>query len=163
MMIKGKEGLQEAMVEAFSLEKGMREFYRYAESKANSDEARATFKELRYWEDRHMQYIESLYQALMGDRELDSYEAFSQRVPSDRVESGIPLREAENLFDTKKPDSEIEIITLALEMEGKAYNFYRRFSESAEDTNAQVVFKELMMQEKKHIDALIALKQSIGT
>ncbi len=162
-MISGKEGLQEAIVEAFSLEKGMREFYIYAVSKAKSNEARNTFMELRDWEDRHMQYIESLYQAIMGDRELDSYEEFRNRVPSDRVESGIPIREAQAFFETRKPSDEIEIIDFALEMEGKAYDFYRRSSESAEDTNAQVVFREVMAQEKKHIDALRALKQSIGT
>jgi rubrerythrin len=162
-MISGREGLQEAMIEAFSFEKGMREFYRHAEANSTSQEARSTFGKLREWEFHHMEYIEFLYQALMGDREFQSYELFMERAPSDHVESGIPRRKAEDLFERKKPSSEMEIINFALDMEGKAYNFYRRYSESAEDTNAQAVYSEMMEQEKKHIEALRKLKKSLGT
>jgi rubrerythrin len=158
-MISGKEGLQEAMTEAFSLEKGMREFYRHADEHATSEGAQSTFKKLRDWELRHMEYIEFLYQALMGDREFQSYESFMERAPSDHIESGIPRREAEVLLEGRKLSSETEIIDFALDMEGKAYNFYRRMSESAEDANARVVFREMMEQEKKHIEALRKVKK----
>jgi len=45
-----------------------------------------------------------------------------------------------------------------MEIEGKAYNQYRKFSQNAKDTNAQVVFKEMMEQEMKHIDELKKLR-----
>lgn len=160
-MITGKEGLQEAMIAAFSMEKGTREFYSYAVAKSITDEARETFIKLRDWEDSHMHYIESLYQELMGDREFHSYEEFRKRVLTNDVESGIPLREAEKLFEMKRPTDDMEIIVFALEMEGKAYNLYRRFSEDAEDADARVIFQEMKVQEQKHIDALMSLKRSI--
>lgn len=163
IMITGKEGLQESLIEAFSLEKGMQEFYRHAEVNATSEEARLAFEKLRDWESHHMEYIEFLYQSLMGDREFRSYEEFIDRAPSDHIEAGIPRREAEDLFNRVKPSGELKIIDFALNMEGKAYNFYRRYSESAEDTNARAVYREMMEQEKKHIEALRTLKKSIGT
>ena len=43
---------------------------------------------------------------------------------------------------------------IAMETEGKAYSLYRRLSEEAPDSNAKVVFKEMMEQELKHIDYL---------
>jgi rubrerythrin len=53
-------------------------------------------------------------------------------------------------------------LTLAMEIEGKAYNLYRRLSQQAEDRNAQVVFKDMMEQELKHINYLKALKVRIA-
>jgi len=45
-----------------------------------------------------------------------------------------------------------------MEIEGKAYNLYRKLSQDAEDTNAKVVFKEMMDQEVKHVEYLKKLR-----
>ncbi len=158
-MVSGRETLQEALVESFALEKGMRRFYEYAERQAEGGEALKTFRKLRDWEERHMMYIESLYQALMGERDLLSYEAFSEKMTSDHIESGIPLRDAQDLFHQRSPGNETEIITLAIELEEKACGFYRDLSQSAEDPNARVVFEDMMEQEKKHISGLKSLQK----
>lgn len=143
------------------MEKGTRQFYGHAAEQAKTVDARDMFRKLHDWEDSHMQYIESLYQALMGDRDFRSYEEFREKVPADHMESGIPVREAKRLFEIRRPADDIEIVTLALEMEGKAYNLYRRNAESARDTNARAVFREMMAQERHHIDELMKLRKSI--
>ncbi|UCG78590.1 MAG: hypothetical protein JSV21_01780 [Nitrospirota bacterium] len=158
-MISGKETLQQALIEAFSLEKGMREFYRFAEVETESEEARRTYEMLRGWEGRHMEYIESLYVAVMGDRELQSYMEFAERTPSGFVEAGLSSIEAKNMLADRKPKGEAGIIDFALEMEEGAHHFYRILSQSAEDDNAKVIFKEMVTQEQKHIDGLRSLKE----
>ncbi len=46
-----------------------------------------------------------------------------------------------------------------MKIEGKAYNLYLKLSQNAKDTNAQVVFKEMMEQENKHIYYLKKLRR----
>ncbi len=159
-MITGKEDMIDAIVEAYTMEKGTREFYDFASSKAILEYAKETFRKLRDWEETHMHYLEFLYHSLQGDVETMTYEEFSKKVPATHIESGIPVRDAERLFEEKEFIDDTEAIILALEIEGKAYNFYRKLSESAEDSNAGVIFREMMSQEEKHINSLMSLKRT---
>ncbi|HDO25538.1 MAG TPA: hypothetical protein ENG95_02685, partial [Nitrospirae bacterium] len=54
--------------------------------------------------------------------------------------------------------NQMEALTLAMEIEGKACNLYRRMSEKAGDPNARIVFGEMMQQEFKHVDYLKRLR-----
>ena len=49
-------------------------------------------------------------------------------------------------------------LTIAMEIEGKAYNLYHKFSQDAKDTNAKVIFREMMEQEVKHVEYLKKLR-----
>ncbi|NOZ26216.1 MAG: hypothetical protein GXO94_09035 [Nitrospirae bacterium] len=159
-MITGKEDLREAIIEAYTLEKGTREFYDFASSKAFTPYARETLERLGDWEETHMHYLEFLYHSLEGDLEVLSFEEFRKKLPATHTESGVPLREAGKMFEEKEFVDDTEVIIMALEIEGKAYNFYRELSESAEDANARVIFKEMMHEEEKHIDSLRNLKMT---
>lgn len=158
-MITGKEDLQEALSEAFALEKGTKEFYEFAASKALTDGVKGLFQRLRDWEDGHMHYIEFLYRSLQGDRDFLSYEEFSKRAPADYVEAGIRMKTARRMFEERAFVDDSEAVDFALGIEGKAYNLYRKQSESAKDVNARVVFAEMMSQEQKHIDYLTEMKK----
>jgi rubrerythrin len=52
-------------------------------------------------------------------------------------------------------------LNLALKMEGKAYNLYHNLSEKAADSNARVVFKEMVEQEITHIDYLKKMRDKL--
>lgn len=160
-MISGKENLTGAIVEALAMEKGTREFYAYASERSAEASAKDMFTRLRDWEDDHMKYLESLYQALMSDSDLESYAQFSAHVPATHIEAGIPLKEAEEMYDKRKFASDAEAVDFAIGIEGKAFNLYRKLSESAEDRNAQVIFAEMKAQEQKHIDYLNEMKKTI--
>jgi rubrerythrin len=55
----------------------------------------------------------------------------------------------------------MEAITLALEIEGKAYSLYWQLSKTASDSNARVVFKSMMEQEIQHISYIRDMMTSI--
>jgi rubrerythrin len=57
--------------------------------------------------------------------------------------------------------SDMDAINIALELEGRAYNLYRKSSEKAEDSNASIIFQSMMEQEKKHIKYLMDLKSTL--
>ncbi len=161
-MLTGKESLLEAFSEALSMEKGTREFYDYASHRAISGRTREIFEKLRNWEDSHMHYLIYLYKAFTDERDLITYEEYLEKMPSVDTEAAIPVREAEELFEKKEFIDDTEAIRYALEIEGKAFNLYREFSDRAVDNNARVVFQHLKEEEAKHINELKNLKMMVG-
>jgi len=153
-MMTGKEDLLSALIEAYLMEKGTRMFYSGAAAKAVDPEARKMFAELSDWEERHMNYIQYLYLAMENDRDLQGFGDFSERTDAPVTEAGIPVKELEAKLEEYTFVDDEDALRLALGIEGKAYNLYRKLSEKASDSNARVVFKEMMDQELKHIEYL---------
>ena len=150
----GKEDLLNALIEAYLMEKGTRMFYSGAASKAVNPEAKKMFAELSDWEERHMNYIQYLYLSIEDDRDIKGFRDFSERTDAPVTEAGIPVKELEAKLEEYAFVDDDGALRLALEIEGKAYNLYRKLSEKASDSNAGVVFKEMMEQELKHIEYL---------
>ncbi len=158
----GKEDLLRALIEAYLMEKGTCAFYSNAAAKAAKPETKKMFAELSDWEERHMDFIQYLYQAFEGDLDIKGFEDFKERADAPVTESGIPVKELEAKMEEYSFVDDEETIKLALEMEGKAYNMYRKLSETATDSNARVVFKEMMEQEVKHIDYLKKMRENLA-
>lgn len=153
-MVTGKEDLLNALIEAYLMEKGTRIFYSSASAKSLNPEAKKMFAELSDWEESHMNFIQYLYQAIDNDRDIKGFSDFSERADAPVTESGIPVEKMEAKLEGYTFMDDDGAMKLALEMEGKAYNLYRKLSEKASDSNARVVFKEMMEQELKHIEYL---------
>ncbi len=153
-MLTGKEDLISALIEAYLMEKGTMDFYSQAAAKAMNPEARQMFKELSAWEEKHANFIAFLYQAIQEDRDIIGFERFKQRTDAPVTEAGIPIKNLEARLEKYNFIDDMGALILALEIEGKAYNLYNKLSKSAVDTNAKVVFQEMMEQETKHIDYL---------
>jgi len=161
-MLTGKEDLLQSLIEAFLMEKGTREFYAEAAQKAINAEAQKAFGELAAWEERHMEYIESLYLSLQDDRDIEGFEQFSSHAHAPVTEGGIPVKDLQARMEKHAFIDDMGALILALEIEGRAYNLYRKMSEKAADTNARVVFREMMEQELKHIDYLKQMRPRLA-
>ena len=161
-MPTGKEDLLQALVEAYIMEKGTREFYTQAAAKSGAG-AKKGFESLAEWEHRHMQYLQSLYQSLLDDRELLEFEAFSRKVPSPTAESGMPVKDLEKKLETYVIQSEKDALSIAVTIEAKAYNLYKGLAARAQDETAKVIFEEMMAQETKHMDEIAAMKKRLAS
>ena len=153
-MKTGKEDLLQALIEAFLMEKGTKEFYSLAAEKAVNPQVRKTFTELSEWEGKHMDFIQFLYQSIQDNREVKSFEEFSSKTKALLTEAGIPVKNLEAKAEKYNFKNETEALALAMEIEGKAYNLYRRLSQNTADTNVKVVFEEMAEQETRHINYL---------
>ncbi|MEK6528009.1 MAG: ferritin family protein [Nitrospirota bacterium] len=159
-MITGKEDIVQALIEAFLMEKGTREFYSRAAGKAVNLQARKIFAELSEWENRHMDFIQFLYQSLQGNREVKSFEEFSSKTQAPLTEAGIPVKDLEAKAEKYNFKNETEALALAMEIEVKAYELYRRLSQNTADTSVKVVFEEMAEQETRHINYLKKMRQA---
>lgn len=161
-MLTGKENLLQSLIEAFLLEKGTMELYSEAYEKASSKDVKRAFSELSDWEAKHMDYIQFLYQSIQGDKEIKSFEDFKNRTEATDSESGIPVEILEEQLKRHPITGEMDALTLAMEIEGKAYNLYNRLSKNAEDPNARIVFSVMKDQEIKHINYLKKLRVKLA-
>jgi rubrerythrin len=161
-MVTGKEDLLQSLMEAFLMEKGTHDFYSEAAVKALDPEAKQTFRDLSLWEEQHMDYIQFLYLAVQDDRDIEGFEKFKKSAEAPVAEGGIPLKDLESKLEEHNFIDDLGALTWALEMEGKAYNLYRKMSEDAPDSNAAVVFKEMMGQELRHIDYLKKMRMKLA-
>lgn len=160
-MATGKEDLLQALVDAYLMEKGTREFYAEAARKAAAPAAQRTFMELSVWEEKHMDFIQYLYQAIMEDRDMAGFEEFKNKSSAPVTEGGIPAKDLAARLEKVSISNDMEAITLALEIEGKAYALYWQLSKKASDSNARVVFRSMMEQEVNHISYLKDMMTSI--
>lgn len=158
-MITGKEDLLQSLIEAFLMEKGTREFYAQASAKVAGKEAQETYKYLSTWEEEHMAFIQFLYMSVQDERDIKGFAEFSRKTEAPVTEAGIPVKDLEARLEQYTFTDDKGALDLALEIEGKAYAQYRRLAESAPDKNAQVVFREMMEQEVKHIEYLKKMRQ----
>jgi len=161
-MATGKEDLLTALGEILLMEKGTKIFYEEAAAKSANPEARKTFEHLSEWEGRHMAFIMYLYRSIHGDLDIVTYEKFVKEAEAPVSEAGIPIRELQAKIEKYAITDEMGALTLAMEIEGKAYNMYRKLSRDAPDTNAQIVFKEMMEQEMEHVNYLKDLRVKLA-
>ncbi len=161
-MLTGKEDLLQALVEAYIMEKGTREFYAQAASKSGAAEAKKRFDALSAWENTHMTYIQSLYQSILDDRELEEFKAFSAKAPATVSEGGMQVKDLEKRIETFSVRNEKDALALALNIEAKAFNFYKGLAAKARDGQTKVIFEEMMAQETKHMDEINAMKKKLS-
>jgi rubrerythrin len=109
-----------------------------------------------------MDFIQYLYQEIQDDRDIKGFEDFKDKTDAPVTEAGIPVKELETRLEKYDFVDDKGALQFALEMEGKAYNLYRRLSGQPSDSNARVVFEEMMDQERKHINYLKSLRQKFA-
>ncbi len=160
-MIKADEGLLQALMDVYMMEKGIHQFYEEVSGKARNKDARKAFADLAAWEEEHERYVQYLYQGLMEDWDIISFEDFSKRVKPEIAEGGMPLKELRGKIDEFTYLDDGGAIDFALKVEAKEYALYRKLSSKANDTNMKVLFENFMEWEQKHIEYLQKLKQKI--
>jgi hypothetical protein len=109
-----------------------------------------------------MDYILTLYKGIVEDWGVLTFEEFKSKAETGSTEAGIPLKDLEGKIANYCITDEMGALTLALEIEGKAYNMYRKLSQTASDTNSQIVFREMMEQEMKHVEHLKELRVKLA-
>ena len=161
-MINAKEGLIQALMDVYVMEKGIKQFYSDVAAKTHNEDTRKTFADLAGWEDEHTRYVQFLYQGLMEDWDLISFEEFSKKVKPEITEGGMRLQELEGRIEEFTYLDDMGAIDFALKVEAKEYGLYRQLSSQASESNMKVLFDELAGWEQKHMEYLKKLKTSIG-
>ncbi len=157
-LFKGKETPLKFLVVAYSLEKGLRDFYLSMERKVENREARSLFKKLADIEISHQERILREYRRL--SEENISREDFEQKKVFPAVEGGLTTQEYVKLFPADLESTE-HIIELAMSIEAQALDLYQRAAANTSDTESRKVLLQIASEEISHLELLGKLLDSI--
>jgi len=152
-MLKGDESLLDSILFAFGLEKGSNTFYNKAAEKVDDPNIKEFFSAMAEVERGHMANLRVLYCSMDNDTCPVTLEEFTETVPGPYVEGGKLLENALKDLDVAFID-ELDAMKVALKHEGEAYGFYAKAAKRMQDPEVKVLFENLAVEEKKHLDAV---------
>ena len=160
VLFDGVTSVENALVVAYSLEEGLKDFYESMAAKVDSDPTRQLFHQLSQIEVKHQDRIIEQYAELTGEPVTrDTFEA--RQVP-EVLEGGLTTEEYANLL-MPAYDTVTEIIELAMSIEAQALDLYLRASEKAENEGGKKALIQIANEEKTHLARLGQLmEESLG-
>jgi rubrerythrin len=157
-LFTGQETPQEALIVAYSLEEGLREFYVSMVPEVKNDTASQLFEKLSAIEIKHQDRIFAEYCKITGtDVNRDEFE---KEVVAPAMEGGLTTEEYLKLYE---PDLEVveEVISLAMAIEAQALDLYQRASEQAASEESRVALMQIANEERAHLEQLAKLFEKL--
>lgn len=157
-LFSGKESVEEVIIAAFSLEKGLREFYQEMIIKVANQTVKELFHKLFAIEIIHQNRLLSEYNRITGKSFLDA--DFEREIVAPVAEGGLSTDEYLQLFN---PDLEspYEVVGLAMSIEAQALDMYHRASKNATDPESKEALRQIALEEQEHLKLLGELFETI--
>ena len=160
MKTNAHASVPQVLVEAKQLEQDGRAFYLESADRTKSKKGRETFLSLAEAEASHQRLIQREIDSLAKDGKwVELSEA--RGAGRDLGQSVFP-RGRDGLEKAVGADaSETEALVLALELEAKSYELYRREAQAARKAAAKGMYEFLAGQERTHFDVLMAAYETM--
>ncbi len=156
-MTEISDQVREVMREAIKLEINGRAFFQHAEEATHSELGKKMFKKLAQDEVRHLETFRELFSRMIGSDQWDQFIREQQIKGPSSVIEGLKAR-------VKKGDKsgELEAISIGMDLERNAVEFFERSSQESTDKKAQEIFKQICEEEKLHYALLQAQLDSVS-
>jgi len=150
-LFTGRETLEEILVVAYSLEKGLQDFYQLLSGKVGSDRAKQLFKKLAAIELIHQERLFTEYRKVTT--QPISLQEFEQGLVVQAMEGGLTTQEYLDLY---QPDLEVEadVVSLAMAIEAQALDLYLRARDRAPAAATKVTLQQIAEEERAHLKQL---------
>jgi rubrerythrin len=145
------ENLEEVLIVAYSLEKGLQDFYLSMSEQVSDTAVRELFGRLAEIEIKHQERIFSEYRkASMTDQSLEDFE---KNLLANSMEGGLTTEQYMELY---QPDLEVitEVVSLAMAIEAQALDLYQRTADRAPSEDIQQALLRLADEERAHLKQL---------
>ena len=150
-LFSGRESVEEILIVAYSLEKGLREFYLSMAPGMKDDRTRELFEQLAGIELNHQDRIFTQYLETTG-KDIDRDE-FDKTVVVTAMEGGLTTEEYMRLYDFN-PASPRDVVELAMTIEAQALDLYHRAAENHEDEESGRALARIAQEEQTHLKRL---------
>jgi len=150
-LFSGTESPEQTIIIGYGLEQGLRDFYLEMQKNVTSQKAKDMFQMLADIELQHEKQLLKLYKEMTGSS--ISEETFQTDKVQPAMEGGLTT---EQYLERFSPDleSELDILSLAISIEGQALDLYQRASNRAEQENVKTVLRHIANEERGHIKKL---------
>ena len=150
-LFSGKETPQEALIVAYSLEEGLKDFYLSMIPEVKNNKTRQLFEKLSTIEKKHQDRIFAEYINITGS-DLNRNE-FEKQVVSPAMEGGLTTEEYLKLYPTDLDDAK-EVISLAMAIEAQALDLYQRAADRASSEARKHTLMQIANEELAHLEHL---------
>jgi rhodanese-related sulfurtransferase/rubrerythrin len=150
-LFSGKETPREALIVAYSLEEGLREFYASMIPQVKKENARQLFEKLAAIEVKHQDRIFAEYCKITGT--VMKRDEFEKEVVVPAMEGGLTTAEYLKLYE---PDLDVveEVISLAMAIEAQALDLYQRSADRAASGESREALRQIANEERSHLEQL---------
>lgn len=148
--------VRDVMREAIRLEINGKAFFLHAEVVTHNELGKRMFKRLADDEVRHLDTFSQLFSKVIGGDE------WKKLVKEEELKGPSPLIEQLKLKLKKgEKAGEIEAISIGMDLERNAVNFFKKSSKKATDPKAKEIFDKICEEEKLHYVLLQAQYDSV--
>lgn len=150
-LFTGREEPDQVLIVAYSLEKGLRDFYQSMAPQVEVPAARELFHRLSAIEINHQHRIFEEYCRITGIKtEMDD---FDRQTVSPAMEGGITNDEYMKRYgaDVKSP---VEVIEMAMSIEAQALDLYSRAVENSGNPESRKTLERVAREEQEHLKLL---------
>jgi len=150
-LFDGSETLPETLIVAYSLEKGLLEFYVSMQGKVKSEQVMELFKKLSFIEAKHQETIFSEYCRVSGD--TADREEFEEKLVLSAMEGGLTTEEYLDLY---APDLEVleDVIGFAMAIEAQALDLYQRAADRSSLEANRAALLRVADEKRAHLKQL---------
>jgi rhodanese-related sulfurtransferase len=150
-LFTAKETPEQVLIIAYSLEKGLRDFYRMMIPKVTNERAQKLFHQLFAIELLHQNRLIEEYRKITGTS-IEA-EKFDRDIVSPAMEGGINTDEYIQKYGVMI-DSDEDVIGLAMSIEAQALDLYSRAGENNPNPESSEVLKQIALEEQAHLKQL---------
>ncbi|MCU0558886.1 MAG: rhodanese-like domain-containing protein [Desulfobacterales bacterium] len=150
-LFSGAESAEQALVAAYGLEEGLRDFYQRMASRVTHTPARRLFEKLAAVEAKHQDRIVGEYARLTGSP--PDRERFVRVQVRPAMEGGLTTEE---YLARYRPDMEnpVDVISLAMAIEAQALDLYQRAADRAATGEVRSMLSQTAREEQAHLGQL---------
>lgn len=150
--------LAEGLLKAIKAERHGHSFYMMAANSTEDPKGKKVFEELAHEELHHMHFLRKHYDSVLKTGMLDQSAKLGQRADL----SGMSPIFSDNLrARIKDANFEMTSLSIGIQLEYDAMNFYRSQSEVADDPEVKEFYTELAEWESGHYQALLRQQEEL--
>ena len=154
------KGLSEKVIkfiqEAIQLEIDGREFFNQAAEITHNELGKKMFFRLAQEEVKHLEAFSKLFSSIVKTDEWKKYVKREESKPRSQV-----IEELASRMKKAEGKSEIEALSIGMELEQKAINFFSSTARDMSDSQAKEIFDKICDEERFHYDLLQAQYDSL--
>ena len=153
-LFTGAETLPQILIVAYSLEKGLQDFYLSMSGEVSGAAVKDLFDKLARIETIHQERLLTEYR--QETRTDISQETFEKTEVAPAMEGGLTTEQYLELYD---PDleNETEVISLAMAIEAQALDLYQRTADRATTEEVRLALMRIADEERSHLKQLAGL------
>ena len=153
-LFTGAETLPQVLIVAYSLEKGLQDFYVSMSEQVAGVTVKNTFAELARIETDHQERLLYAYRKETGT--TPSKDDFEQTYVVSAMEGGLTTKQYLELYQLDL-ENETEVISMAMAIEAQALDLYQRTADRATTEDMRRALRQIANEERTHLKQLASL------